>query len=113
MVTNQVSHYSTIDKKELNASVEFVMYPALLLTTVNWKLELCLTFPLTLIAMYVTTKVAFTTEDGNMACYVNGEALASSQNIRSIIQLVILGYAIHDNRKTQIKRFIAQKRAEQ
>ena len=55
MIDKGTQFYEYIDKKEMQATVEFVMYPALLLTTVNWKLEFCITLPITIIAMSYTT----------------------------------------------------------
>lgn len=113
MIDNGAMFYKEIDKKEINGTVEFVMYPSFLMCTVNWKLELCIVIPISIVAMFYTNNIALSVENDNMACYLNAENFAGTSTFRNLIQLVIVCYAIHDNRKTQIMRFIAQKRAEQ
>ena len=88
------------DLKELYGVVEFVMVPCFLVCQTNWKFDLCLTVPLTIVASVYSINVAFTVEDGNMDCYKIGEAFAGLMINRGISTYLILFYAIHDNRRT-------------
>ena len=44
--------FEEVDLKEMQDSLITVAYPALLLLTVNIKIELCITFPITLVCIY-------------------------------------------------------------
>ena len=57
------------DLKELYGVIEFVMVPAFLVCQTNWKFDLCITVPLTIIATVHSINVAYTVENDNMSCY--------------------------------------------
>lgn len=95
----------------MHDAIQFVIYPSLILFTLNWKVDLCVTTPLAIAAIYWNLQMAFSKEDANMACYEQSDQVAQTQFTRTLIYFIVFMGVIHDNRKIQITRFIAQERA--
>ena len=72
-IYSESAGFEEADLKEMQDSLINVMYPAILLLTVNFKIELCATFPITLACIYYIYKASFTVDSDNMACYKHGE----------------------------------------
>ena len=95
----------------MHDGIKFVLFPAMLLCTVNMKIEFLVTYPLSIVCIYFNYQSAFTTEGGNMDCYQNAELTASNLFEETLSLFAIFIFAIHDLRKTQITHFIAIERA--
>ena len=72
-IESETPGFDLIDKKELNDSIPFIAAPALVLACCNFKLDVLITAPLTLISTWIVTQRVFDTADDNMACFKKPE----------------------------------------
>ena len=70
LVRDKSEGFEEVDQKQLHDNMNFVAYPALLLLSVNLKVDICGTFPITLISAFFAYKSAFAVEGDNMSCYL-------------------------------------------
>ena len=74
--------------------------------SINWKMDVLTSFPLTLIFQVFFTRMAFDTADDNMDCYKAPELIAGGQIFRCFVQImvfVIIGYFL---RSLELDRFL-------
>ena len=76
-IDSEMTGFDLIDKKQLNNSIPSVAGPALVLACCNFKLDLLITAPLTLISTYIVTERAFDPADDNMACFKDPAAFTN------------------------------------
>ena len=110
-IQNKNAGFEETDLKPMHDSIQFIVFPGLIICTVNMKIDLLVTFPASIICIFYSYKSAFTTEGDNMDCYKQAEQTARNLISRTIIMMMIFMFALHDLRKTQIKHFIAQERS--
>ena len=110
-IKNKYEGFESTDIKPMHDCITFIIFPALLLCSVNMKIELLATFPLSIVCIFLSYKNAFAEDGDNMSCYQQGEVTAKNLFTRTLMLIVMVMYAIHDLRKTQIRHFIAQERA--
>ena len=111
VIKNKNAGFEDTDLKPMHDCIQFIVFPGLLLCTVNMKIDLLATFPLSIICINYSYKSAFTTEGDNMDCYNQAELAARNLFSRTMILMLIFMFACHDLRKTQIMHFIAQERS--
>lgn len=75
-IDSKTPGFDLIDKKELNDSIVMIAAPALVLACCNFKLDVLITTPLTMISAWIVTQRAFDTQDDNMACFKNPDTYA-------------------------------------
>ncbi len=68
-IESEVPGFDLIDKKELHDGIPFIASPALVLACCNFKLDVLITAPITLVSTWIVTKRVFDTADDNMACF--------------------------------------------
>ena len=73
LVTTGTEGFEHIDLKELCQAIDFMAAIYLVLTFVNWKFNLIVTAPVTMISCYIATKMSLTPMDDNMACFKEHE----------------------------------------
>jgi len=98
--------FKSIDRKALHDSLTFIALPSFAIGSINWKMDVLTTFPITLVLQVYFTRMAFTTADGNMECYRVPEVIAGSQTFRCEIQLmglIVIGYFL---RRLELDRFL-------
>ena len=74
-------HFALIDLKQMTDSIVIVL-PALCSTFCNWKFDLLISSPIILIFNVIVTKRSLSSEDGNMACYLQPEQEGSRMSLR-------------------------------
>lgn len=75
------------------------------------KVDLCITLPVTLGATYWSLQAAYKDVGDNMACYVEGDGVADSEYKHYAFMILVVFWAVHDNKKSQITHFIAKEHA--
>ena len=85
VIRNKSAGFYEVDQKQLHDNMNFVAYPALLLLSVNLKVDICGTFPITLISSFFVYKSAFAVEGENMSCYLQAELIAGTLYSRVLI----------------------------
>ena len=68
-IRNKNAGFEDTDLKPMHDCIQFIVFPGLLICTVNMKIELLATFPLSIICINYSYKSAFTTDGDNMDCY--------------------------------------------
>ena len=101
------------DRKQLADSVQFVAIPALLAGSINWKLDLLLSLPLTLIGTVLNVNGSYANEGDNLACFANPNAVASHLGARLIFVYLMVAASMHSQRKFQVKSFEQEEDAKQ
>lgn len=66
--------FETADPKRMHDTISFVAIPALLIFSSNFKIELCLTIPLTVVANHWTIGTSYTDTGSNMDGFADPEA---------------------------------------
>ena len=110
-IKNKDAGFEETDLKPMQDCIHFIVFPSLLLCTVNMKIELLATYPISILCIYFSYKNAFTIEGNNMDCYMQADVTAKNLFMRTLCMYFIIMFAIHDQRKTQIMHFIAQERS--
>ena len=85
--------------------------PSLILFTTNWKIQLGICIPLLFAANAFMIKKAFSLEHDNMIGYKDPEEIASIFMGRFIIYTLVILFAIHNKRHTEVTHFIAIEQA--
>ena len=111
VIRSDTAGFEEADLKPMHDSITYIFFPGLLLCTVNMKVELLVTCPFAIVCTFLTYKSAFADEGENMTCYLQAEVTAQNLFTRTLILMLVVTFAIHDQRKTQISHFIAQERA--
>ena len=81
-IDSEMPGFDLVDKKELNDSIPSVAAPALVLACCNFKMDLLITAPITLISTWLVTQRAFANTDDNMACFKNADTYAGFLGFR-------------------------------
>ena len=76
LVSTGTEGFEHIDLKELCQTIDFVALPYIVLTFVNWKFNLIVTVPVTMVSCYIATIMSLTPDDGNMACFKEHETFS-------------------------------------
>ena len=111
LIRSDIAGFEEADLKPMHDSITYIFFPGLLLCTVNMKVELLASCPFAIVCTFLTYKSAFADEGENMTCYMQAEVTAQNLFTRTLILFLVVTFAIHDQRKTQIRHFIAQERA--
>lgn len=77
LVTTGTGGFENTDLKELCQTIDYIALPYLVLMFVNWKFNLFVTAPVTVVSCYVATKMSLTPSDGNMACFLDHETFSN------------------------------------
>ena len=110
-IRNQHAGFAEVDLKPMNDTITLIVIHALLLYTVNMKIELLVTCPVAFICIYISLQSAFVDDGQNMSCYMQAEETIENIFVNTLIMMIVVIFAIHDQRKNQIRHFIAQERA--
>ena len=106
LVEDGYAGFEHVDKKLLCENLVFVFIPALILSSVNWPLDLLLGMPLFIVAHAIVFARSFAIEGENMSCYKRPETIGSQNSSRWLILKLVLLIAIHSNKKIQITLFL-------
>lgn len=96
IVKNKESYkgFEKADLKQLQDGVTLLI-PVLLLFHLNFKIELCFTLPLFVVASFWSIGSGFEVTGDNMTCYADPESQASIMSFRALIVLVFIYFAIY------------------
>ena len=110
-IKNKDAGFESTDLKPMQDCIHFIIFPSLLLCTINMKIELLATFPICIICIYYSYNNAYAIVGNNMDCYMQADVTAKNLFMRTLCMYFIIMFAIHDQRKTQIMHFIGQERS--
>ena len=112
LITTGTEGFEHIDLKELCQTIDFIAMVYLIFMFVNWKFNLIVTAPVTIISCYIATKMSLTPNDDNMTCFkepeIFSDGLASSWLMNKIYLFGIAYYA----RLVTLERFIDHRNSE-
>ena len=112
LVTTGTEGFEHIDLKELCQAIDFIAMSYLVLTFVNWKFNLIVTAPITMISCYIATKMSLTPIDDNMACFKEHETFSDGLAANWLMNQVYLFGIAYYARLVTLERFIDLRNSE-
>ena len=98
--------FEDIDPKSLHDSVSFVAMPMFVIASVNWKMDVLITWPLSMVGTAVFIEMAYTTNNGNMDCYLIPDAEAEGLIYGYVVQMAGMAMAGGFMRYMELQRFL-------
>ena len=106
LMEQKAAGFESMDPKRMHDAITYISMPALLLFAHNFKIELCLTIPLLIVANMWTIKSSYRDTGSNMDGFVDPEGYPSVMAFRSTIVLIVVFLCIFDTRRNQIHLFL-------
>ena len=112
LVMTGAQGFEHIDLKEFCQAIDLMALPYIVLTFVNWKFNLIVTAPLTMISCYIATKMSLTPSDGNMACFKEHETFVDGMTANWLMNQVYLFGVAYYARLFTLERYIDLRKTE-
>ena len=77
LVQTGTDGFENIDLKELCLTIDYIAFPYIVLIFVNWKFNMIVLVPVTVVSCYIATKMSLTPSDGNMSCFKEHETFSN------------------------------------
>ena len=106
LATTGVQGFEEVDLKELYAQIPYIGMPYFFFAFVNWKFNLAVTVPVTLVSCVVATQLALTTKDDNMSCFAEPAVFTSSVVIGQQINMIVPLACAYWVRLISLERFL-------
>lgn len=87
-------------------SITIIAAPAIIGATINWKLDLLVSIPITIIATALSQQQSFSVENDNMSCYAMPEEQANRMTTRLTVNMLCMVVVAYIVRYTSLKRFL-------
>ena len=76
LVSTGKEGFEHIDLKQFCQAIDSIALSYIVLSFINWKFNLIVTAPVTIISSYIATKMSLTPAAGNMACFKEHETFS-------------------------------------
>ena len=87
--------FATYDRKLLYDATAFVSIISLLIYSVNFKLDILTSVPISIFAMVKSIQMAFDPENNNVDCYLEPEAHVSDKSAKWMAFLLIVVFTVY------------------
>lgn len=111
LVENKAPGFEKTDRKLLSNQLPFQATLTFILAIVNFKIDFFITAPITLICTAMITQRAYTSEAGNLSCYVVPESIALAMNANNIGQIILILMISYGYRKNSLQRILREEKS--
>ncbi len=105
-VLNGTEGFELIDPKYMSDSIPIIATSCFACAVSNFKRDLLLTAPITIILSIIATNKAYSVDNDNMNCFVEPEKQAMRMSQRWSIQIIAMVVIAYVYRKMTLQRFI-------
>ena len=106
LIESEAPGFEKADPKVMHDTVTFISLPTLLLFAYDFRVEVCLTMPLILVANHWVIGISYTNEGSNMDGFAEPDVYSQKMAFRSLVFISALLFAVYDNRRNQLHHFL-------